>query len=105
DEDDLEGILDYLEPRTYDGFIDFDDEAYNKRRCRLLGMTYEEPTLILIEKVKVTRYTVGPGEIYIKLKVLAVDKILRTKDNVAEMRARLMEKMVPAQGKWNLRSS
>ncbi|GJU88011.1 hypothetical protein Tco_1300434 [Tanacetum coccineum] len=48
DEDDLEGILDYLEPRSYDGFIDLDDEAYNKRR---------------------------------------------TRDNVAAMRARLMEKM------------
>ncbi|GJR78787.1 hypothetical protein Tco_0149572 [Tanacetum coccineum] len=62
DEDDLEGILDYLKPISYDGFIDLDDEAYNKRRCRLLGMTYEEPTLILIEKAKVTRYTVGQGE-------------------------------------------
>ncbi|GJZ51479.1 hypothetical protein Tco_0605994 [Tanacetum coccineum] len=42
DEDDLEGILDYLKPRSYDGYIDLDDEAYNKRMCRLLGMTYEE---------------------------------------------------------------
>nr|GEV77960.1 reverse transcriptase domain-containing protein [Tanacetum cinerariifolium] len=53
DEDDLEGILDYLIPRSYDKFIDLDDEAYNKRRCRLLGMTYEEPTSIIIEKAKV----------------------------------------------------
>ncbi|GKE14434.1 hypothetical protein Tco_1422011 [Tanacetum coccineum] len=59
DEDDLEGILDYLKPRSYDGFIDLDDKAYNKRRCRLLGMTYEEPTPILIKKDKVTQYTVG----------------------------------------------
>ncbi|GKD38127.1 hypothetical protein Tco_1258334, partial [Tanacetum coccineum] len=29
DEDDLEGILDYLEPRSYDGFINLEDEAYN----------------------------------------------------------------------------
>ncbi|GJY50180.1 reverse transcriptase domain-containing protein [Tanacetum coccineum] len=43
DEDDLEGILDYLKPRSYDGFIDLDNEAYNKSRCRLLGLTYEEP--------------------------------------------------------------
>ncbi|GJY83282.1 hypothetical protein Tco_0496658 [Tanacetum coccineum] len=93
DEDDLEGILDYLEPRSYDGFIDLDDEAYNKRRCKLLGMTYEEPTPILIKKVKVTRYTVGPGETYTKVKVLGVDEIPRTRDNVAAMRARLMEKM------------
>ncbi|GJV00657.1 hypothetical protein Tco_1329927 [Tanacetum coccineum] len=32
DKDDLEGILDYLKPRSYDGFIDLDNEAYNKRR-------------------------------------------------------------------------
>ncbi|GJR47144.1 hypothetical protein Tco_1315247, partial [Tanacetum coccineum] len=93
DEDDLEGILYYLKPRSYDGFIDLDDEAYNKRRCRLLGMIYEEPTLILIEKAKVTRYTVGPGETYTKVKVLGVEKIPRTRDNVATMRARLMKKM------------
>ncbi|GJU50344.1 zinc knuckle CX2CX4HX4C containing protein [Tanacetum coccineum] len=62
DEDDSEGILDYLEPKAYEGFIDLDNEAYNKRRCKLLGMTYEEPIPILIEKVKVTRYTIGPGE-------------------------------------------
>ncbi|GJR80845.1 reverse transcriptase domain-containing protein [Tanacetum coccineum] len=93
DEDDLEGILDYLEPRSYDGFIDLDDEAYNKRRYKLLGMTYKEPTSILIENVKVTRYIIGPGEIYTKVKVLGVDEIPRSRDNVAEIRARLMEKM------------
>nr|GEV80117.1 hypothetical protein [Tanacetum cinerariifolium] len=93
DEDDLEGILDYLKPRSYDGFIDLDDEAYNKRRCRLLGMTYEEPTLILIKKAKVTRYTIGPGETYTKVKVLGVEKIPRTRDNVAAMRTRLMKKI------------
>ncbi|GKF96718.1 hypothetical protein Tco_0292539, partial [Tanacetum coccineum] len=90
DEDDLEGLLDYLKPISYDGFIN--DEAYNKRRCNLLGMTYEEPTLILIEKAKVTRYTVGLGENYTKVKVLGVEKIPRTRDNVAAIRARLMKK-------------
>ncbi|GKE33899.1 hypothetical protein Tco_1453221 [Tanacetum coccineum] len=28
DMDDLEGIIDYLEPTLYDGFIDHNDEAY-----------------------------------------------------------------------------
>ncbi|GJZ63969.1 reverse transcriptase domain-containing protein [Tanacetum coccineum] len=67
DEKDLEGILDYLKPRSYDGFIDLDDEAYNKRRCKLLGIAYEEATLIIIEKAKVTRYTVGLDETYTKV--------------------------------------
>nr|GEW22104.1 hypothetical protein [Tanacetum cinerariifolium] len=64
DKDYLEGMLDYLEPISYDGFIDLDDKACNERRCKLLGMTYKEPTLILIKKVKDTRYTIGPGSIY-----------------------------------------
>ncbi|GKC14692.1 hypothetical protein Tco_1011474 [Tanacetum coccineum] len=32
DEDDIEGIIDYLEPTSYEGFIDLDDEEYNKRQ-------------------------------------------------------------------------
>ncbi|GJX75510.1 zinc knuckle CX2CX4HX4C containing protein [Tanacetum coccineum] len=31
DEDDIEGIIDYLEPTSYDGFVDLDEEEYNKR--------------------------------------------------------------------------
>ncbi|GKD28016.1 hypothetical protein Tco_1234230 [Tanacetum coccineum] len=64
DEDDLEGIMNYLEPRLYDGFIDLDDKAYNKR---------------------------SPSEIYTKVKVLGVDEIPRTRDNIAAIRARLMK--------------
>nr|GEU60566.1 hypothetical protein [Tanacetum cinerariifolium] len=50
DDDDLEGIIDYLEPTLYDGFIDSDDEEYKERKCKLLGMPYIKPPLILIEK-------------------------------------------------------
>nr|GEU57050.1 hypothetical protein [Tanacetum cinerariifolium] len=66
DEEDLDGIVDYLELKSYDGFIDVIDEAYKKKLCKLLGMTYETPTPILIEKVEITRYTIGPGECYTK---------------------------------------
>nr|GEX80541.1 hypothetical protein [Tanacetum cinerariifolium] len=38
DEDDLEGILDYLKPRSYDGSIDLDHEAYNKIRNGIRGL-------------------------------------------------------------------
>ncbi|GKE73691.1 hypothetical protein Tco_1535732 [Tanacetum coccineum] len=93
DEDDLDGILDYLKPSSYDGFIDLDNEAYNERRCRLFGLTYVEPPLILIEKVKVTRYTIGPEEICTKVKVLGIDEMARTRDNVVSIRAKLMEKI------------
>ncbi|GJR24687.1 hypothetical protein Tco_0973214 [Tanacetum coccineum] len=38
DEDDLEGIIDYLEPTSYHGFTDLDNESYKK--SKLLSMTY-----------------------------------------------------------------
>ncbi|GJZ63497.1 hypothetical protein Tco_0619918 [Tanacetum coccineum] len=62
DKDDLEGIIDYLEPILYDGFIDYNDEAYKQRRNKLLGMPYTEPPPIKKEKAKITKYNLGAGE-------------------------------------------
>ncbi|GJV78807.1 hypothetical protein Tco_1514677, partial [Tanacetum coccineum] len=61
DKDDLEGIIDYLEPTLYDGFINPDDEAYKQRRNKLLGMPYTEPPPILKE-AEIIRYNLGAGE-------------------------------------------
>ncbi|GJR40512.1 reverse transcriptase domain-containing protein [Tanacetum coccineum] len=94
DDDDLEGIIDYLEPILYDGFIDSDDEEYKERKCRLLGMPYIKPPLFLIEKVKVTRYSVGPGEVYTKIKVSEVEELSRTRRNIATIRAGIMEEIL-----------
>ncbi|GJZ53026.1 hypothetical protein Tco_0607911 [Tanacetum coccineum] len=55
DEDDLDGIADFLELKSHDDFVDINDEAYKERMCKLLGMTYKKPSPILIEKVEVTR--------------------------------------------------
>ncbi|GKB43304.1 hypothetical protein Tco_0888246 [Tanacetum coccineum] len=62
DMDDLEGIIDYLEPTLYDGFIDHNDEAYKRRRNKLLGMPYTEPLPIIKEKAEKTKYNLGAGE-------------------------------------------
>ncbi|GJX20238.1 zinc knuckle CX2CX4HX4C containing protein [Tanacetum coccineum] len=93
DKDDLEGIIDYLEPKSYDEFINPDNEAYNERKCRLLGMVYRKPSPILIEKAEVTRYKVGPGETYTKVKVLEIDEMPKPRDNVAAIRAELMDEI------------
>ncbi|GJW11512.1 hypothetical protein Tco_1577339 [Tanacetum coccineum] len=68
DKDDLEGIIDYLEPTLYDGFIDPDNEAYKQRRNKLLGMPYTEPPLILKEEDEITRYNLGLEKSSQKLK-------------------------------------
>ncbi|GKC11373.1 zinc knuckle CX2CX4HX4C containing protein [Tanacetum coccineum] len=93
DENYLEGIIDYLEPKSYDRFIDLDDEAYKERKCKFLGMTYRKPPTILIKKVEVTRYTIDPGETYTKIKVLGIEEIPRTEDNIAKIRAGLLEEI------------
>ncbi|GJX97686.1 hypothetical protein Tco_0353484 [Tanacetum coccineum] len=93
DEEDLDGIVYYLELKSYDGFIDVNDEAYKKKRCELLGMTYETPTPILIKKVEITRYTIGLGESYTKGRILQIDELPRTSTNVVAIRAELMKEM------------
>ncbi|GJZ81935.1 hypothetical protein Tco_0646929 [Tanacetum coccineum] len=93
DEDDIEGIIDYLKPTSYDGFVDLDEEEYNKRRCRLLGMPYIEPLPIIIEQVKITRYSLGPGEVYTKLEVSNTKELPRTMNNVAIIRSDIMEEV------------
>ncbi|GJZ31944.1 hypothetical protein Tco_0576991 [Tanacetum coccineum] len=93
DEDDIEGIIDYLKPTSYDGFIDLDEEEYNKRRCRLLGMPYIEPPPIIVEQVKITRYSIRPGEIYTKLEVSDMDELPRTMKNIAAIRRDIMDEV------------
>ncbi|GJT73471.1 hypothetical protein Tco_1032757 [Tanacetum coccineum] len=93
DDDNLEGIIDYLEPTLYDGFVDSDDEEYKERKCRLLGMPYIKPPLILIEKFNVTRYSIGPGKVYTKIKVSRVEELYRTRENIATIRVGIMDEI------------
>ncbi|GJU53491.1 hypothetical protein Tco_1227205 [Tanacetum coccineum] len=53
----------------------------------------KKPSLILIEKVKVTRYTIVPGESVTKAKILEIEEMPRTSANIAAVRAKLMEEM------------
>nr|GEY11393.1 hypothetical protein [Tanacetum cinerariifolium] len=93
DEDDIEGIIDYLKPISYDGFIDLEGKAYKKRRSKLLGMPYIEPPPIIIKKVKITRYNIGPEEVYTKMKIFDFEEIPQTRGNIATIRARIMDEI------------
>ncbi|GJV13532.1 hypothetical protein Tco_1355073 [Tanacetum coccineum] len=92
-DDDLEGIIDYLELTLYVGFIDSDDEEYKERKCILLGMPYIKPPLILIEKVNITRYSIAPGEVYTKIKLSGVEELSRIRGNIATIRAGIMDEI------------
>lgn len=34
--------MDYLDLQGYDGFMDIDNEAYEQRRCKFLGIPYKK---------------------------------------------------------------
>ncbi|GKB53753.1 zinc knuckle CX2CX4HX4C containing protein [Tanacetum coccineum] len=91
DKDDLEGIIDYLEPILYDGFIYYNDEAYKQRRNKLLGMPYTEPPPIKKEEAKINKYNLGAGEIFTKTKILNIKEFPRTTANIADIRAEIIE--------------
>ncbi|GJY63229.1 hypothetical protein Tco_0464689 [Tanacetum coccineum] len=90
DKDYLEGIIDYLEPTLYDGFIDLDDEAYKLKRNKLLGMPYSEPPPILKEEAEITRYNLGDGEVFTKTKILNIKGLPMTAPNITDIRAEIM---------------
>ncbi|GKC63189.1 hypothetical protein Tco_1095787, partial [Tanacetum coccineum] len=87
DMDDLEGIIDYLEPTLYDGFIDHNDEAYKRRRNKLLRMPYTEPPLIIKEEAEITKYNMGVEEIFpIRKGYIGVNQFTRGKNTYATNR-------------------
>ncbi|GKB58399.1 hypothetical protein Tco_0914585 [Tanacetum coccineum] len=93
DEEDIIGILDYLEPNSYNGFTNCENESYNKRKCELLGMTYTKAPPIIIKKAEITRYILGPDESYTKVNILEIDGLLRTQENVADIRAKIVREV------------
>ncbi|GJV68145.1 reverse transcriptase domain-containing protein [Tanacetum coccineum] len=90
DKDDLEGIIDYLEPMLYDGFINLDDETYKLRRNKLVGMPYSEPLTILKEEAEITRYNLRAGEVFTKIKILNIKGFPKTSPNIADIRAEII---------------
>ncbi|GJU30979.1 hypothetical protein Tco_1174568 [Tanacetum coccineum] len=90
DIDDLEGIIDYIEPTLYDGFIDHNDEAYKRRRNKLLGMPYTEPPPIIKEEAELTKYNLGAGEVFTKTKILNIKGFPRIAPNIVDIRAEII---------------
>lgn len=92
-DDELEGIVDYLELQEYNEFTNIDDEAYEQRRCRLLRIPYKRPSPILSEKFEVIRYSVGPDENFTKIESPEKKELVCTSSNVAWIRHHLMKEM------------
>ncbi|GJS37771.1 hypothetical protein Tco_0536153 [Tanacetum coccineum] len=90
DMDDLEGIIDYIKPTLYDEFIDHNDEAYKRKRNKLLGMPYTEPPPIIKEKAEITKHNMGAGEVFTKTKILNIKGFPRTAPNIVDIRAEII---------------
>ncbi|GKB23758.1 hypothetical protein Tco_0863159 [Tanacetum coccineum] len=90
DMDDLEGIIDHLQPTLYEGFIGHNYEAYKRRRNKLPGMPYTEPPLIIKEEAEITRYNLGAGEVFTNTKILNIKEFPRTAPDIADVRAEII---------------
>lgn len=93
DDDDIDGMVEYLDLQGYDEFTDMDNEAYEQRRCKLLGILYKKPPPIHAETFKVTRYSIGPDEKFTKIVSQDKKEFVRTSANVAWIRQNLMKEM------------
>ena len=93
DDEDLLGITEYLDIQGYDEFTNPEDEAYEQRRCKLLGIPYKEPPPIHTETFEVTRYSIGPNEQFSKVVSNEKKEFSRTVENVAWIRGNLMKEM------------
>ncbi|GJZ45571.1 zinc knuckle CX2CX4HX4C containing protein, partial [Tanacetum coccineum] len=60
---------------------------------RILGMPYIELPPIIVEQVKITGYSLRPGEVYIKLKVSNMDELPQTMKNIAAIRINIMDQV------------
>ncbi|GKA53304.1 hypothetical protein Tco_0746619 [Tanacetum coccineum] len=61
DDDDLEGIIDYLEPTLYDGFIDSDDEEYKEKKISYMGDDVDISTLTIEQYLVLIQDNNRPG--------------------------------------------
>ncbi|GJW65314.1 hypothetical protein Tco_0117198 [Tanacetum coccineum] len=89
----------------YDDFNDFydpnqcGDGRNNEIRERIIHNLHEEWFKGTsndeddIEGVKVTRYSLGPGEVYTKLEVSNIEELPRTRNNVATIRSDIMDEV------------
>ena len=89
----VDAIMDYLELQGSEGFTDPDDETYEQRRCKLLGLPYKRPPPIIAETYEVTRYHVGANERFSKVRRITRKEYCRTATNVAWIRQNLMKEM------------
>nr|GEV61193.1 hypothetical protein [Tanacetum cinerariifolium] len=93
DEDDLDGIVNYMELKSHDDFVDINDEAYKERMFKLLGITYKNPSSILIKKVEVTRYMIGLRKSYTRVRILGIEEMPGTSANIVAVRVELMKEV------------
>ncbi|GJV22629.1 hypothetical protein Tco_1375324 [Tanacetum coccineum] len=86
----IRAMINYLEPTFYDGFIYHNEEAYKRRRNKLLGMPYIEPPPIIKEEAEITKYNMGASEVFMKTKILNIKGFPRTASNIADIRAEII---------------
>ena len=81
----MEELDDYLIKDDYSNFINEGEEEFNKRKCKLLGITYHNPPMMISEKFEVIKYSLGTCEEYVAIKTKEFIRLTRSEENVSQL--------------------
>ncbi|GKD41459.1 hypothetical protein Tco_1261666, partial [Tanacetum coccineum] len=92
DDDDIGNLEDYLIPQDASYYVDEEEERFEERKSKLLGIPYEKPPTFKSEKFEVIKYSLGPAEEYVAIKEYEYDIWLRTEENVSRVYQEIFHK-------------
>ncbi|GJX04567.1 hypothetical protein Tco_0190483 [Tanacetum coccineum] len=85
DDDDVRELEDYLILNNAPYCVNEEEERFEERRSKLLGIPYEKPPTFKSEKFEVIKHSFGPAEEYVAIKEYEYDIWVRTKENVSQI--------------------
>lgn len=85
DDDFTNGLEDYLILNQQSNFVNEKIEAFKKWKCRLLGIPYQRPPTFTAQKFEVIKYSFGPLEEYVSIKITEFNELTRTEENVTQV--------------------
>lgn len=81
----MEELDDYLIKDDYSNFFNKSEEAFIKRKCKLLGITYHNPPMMISKKFEVIKYSLGPCKEYVAIKTKEFIRLTRSEENVSQL--------------------
>ncbi|GJS37626.1 hypothetical protein Tco_0536008 [Tanacetum coccineum] len=92
DNDHIGDSDDYLITSDASYYVNEEEEKFNEKTSKLLGIPYKRPPTFRSEKFKVIKYSFGQVEEYVGIKEHEYEIWLRTKENVSQVYEEIFRK-------------